>query len=239
MKVSVIIPVYNERRTVRALLEKVKAVSLAKEIIIVDDGSRDGTRELLAGITGTGDGRNEIRTVFLDRNQGKGAAVAAGLRIFSGDPVIIQDADLEYDPEDYHRLIAPIRDGRAKVVYGSRILGRAPRSSLAFYLGGRLVTLCANILYGCRITDEPTCYKVFAAGVIRGMPLREKGFAFCPEVTALVRLAGHRIFEVPISYYPRRRREGKKIRPRDGIEAFRVLLRYRFRRAGGTGNRRV
>lgn len=235
-----IVPVYNERATVLALLARVCAVGLPKEIIVVDDGSRDGSAALLARhAPALAGGGNELKLILCPRNRGKGAAIITGLAAVSGTEVIIQDADLEYDPADYPALLEPIRAGRAKVVYGSRVLGRGPRASLAFYLGGRLVTWWTNLLFGCRISDEPTCYKVFDAGLVCRLPLREKGFAFCPEVTALVCLAGHRIVEVPISYRPRRRREGKKISPLDGLAAAWVLLRYRLRgwfwKKGGEG----
>ena len=223
MKVSVIIPVLNERETILQVLERVAAVPVEKEIIVVDDGSSDGTGELLAQ-------RDDITLVRHPRNRGKGAAVRSGLAHVSGDIVLIQDADLEYDPEEYPQLIAPITQGRARVVYGSRLLKtKNPRSSRAFYWGGRLVTLATNLLYGSRLTDEPTCYKVFATEVIRNLPFEGDGFEWEPEITARILKRGIAIFEVPISYHPRRPDQGKKIRPWDGIKAILTLLRWRFR----------
>ncbi len=223
MKVSVIIPVLNERQTILQVLERVAAVPVEKEIIVVDDGSSDGTWDLLAG-------RKDITLLRHPRNRGKGAAVRTGLGHATGDIVLIQDADLEYDPEEYPRLIAPITQGRARVVYGSRLLGgNNPRSSQAFYWGGRLVTMATNLLYGSRLTDEPTCYKVFASEVIKSLPFEGDGFEWEPEITARILKRGITIFEVPISYHPRRPDQGKKIRPWDGIKAILTLLRWRFR----------
>lgn len=222
---SVIIPCYNEHRTILPILERVQRVAIAKEIIVVDDGSTDGTRDLLAALV---EGLPGITVLFHAANRGKGAAVATGLAHATGRVVIIQDADLEYDPEEYGQIIAPILAGTAQVVYGSRILQQNHYSYRSFYWGGRLVTLVANILYGVRLTDEPTCYKAFTRPLIQGLRLEATGFEFCPEVTAKVLRQGHTIHEVPISYHARPREEGKKIRARDGLLAIWTLLKYRF-----------
>ncbi|HEY8599492.1 MAG TPA: glycosyltransferase family 2 protein [Thermomicrobiales bacterium] len=222
---SVIIPCYNEQRTILAILERVQAVSIVKEIIIVDDGSTDGTRELLAALVA---GLPGVTVLFHEGNRGKGAAVATGLAHAGGRVVIIQDADLEYDPEEYGAVIAPILAGEAQVVYGSRNLQPNHYSYRLFYWGGRLVTLVTNLLYGSRLTDEATCYKAFALPVIQGLHLESAGFEFCPEVTAKVLRRGYAIREVPISYHARPREEGKKIRASDGLRAIWTLLKYRL-----------
>ncbi len=227
MKLSVIMPVLNEEATIGAILERVLAVPLEKEVIVVDDGSSDGTWQALQ--------RYAAFCTLLrhPRNRGKGAAIRTALPHVTGDIVITQDADLEYDPAEYPRLIQPIVEGRADVVYGSRLLnGRSPTAGLLFYLGGRFLTWLANLLYGLRITDEPTGYKVFRTEIIRGLNLQSEGFEFCPEVTALVALSGVPITEVPISYRPRSREQGKKIRWRDGWIAIWTLLRYRLAALG-------
>ena len=162
------------------------------------------------------------------KNQGKGSAIKEGLKYVIGDIVIIQDADLEYEPEDYHLLIKPIIDGRAKIVYGSRIKGGGRKSYWSFYLGGRLLSFLANLLYNAKITDEATCYKVFGADVLKKINLKCERFEFCPEVTAKVRKKGYEIYEVPIHYYPRSIEEGKKINWRDGLEAIWTLIKYKF-----------
>lgn len=224
MKVSVIIPVLNERGTILELLGRVDRSPVDKEIIVVDDGSSDGTAELLAQVR-----EPPITLVVHRRNLGKGGAVRSGLARVSGDIVLIQDADLEYDPEEYPQLIAPILEGRARVVYGSRVMKRDnPRSSQAFYWGGRLVTMATNLLFGSRLTDEPTCYKVFATEVIKQTPWVGDGFEWEPEVTAKLLRRGVEIVETPISYHPRQVEEGKKIRPWDGLKAIWTLIRYRF-----------
>ena len=227
MKLSVIIPCFNERSTILTVLERVQRVDLAKEIIVVDDGSSDGTREILGGLNGQ---FPDVRVHFHPRNRGKGAAVRTGFAQATGDIVIIQDADLEYDPNDYAAVVAPIVAGRAEVVYGSRNLRPNRCSYLTFYWGGRLVTWITNLLFGSRLTDEPTCYKALRRGVIEGLQLRATGFELCPELTAKVLRRGYRIHEVPISYQPRSREAGKKIRARDGLIAIWTLVRYRFLR---------
>jgi glycosyltransferase involved in cell wall biosynthesis len=225
VKLSVIIPCFNERRTILSVLERVQRVDLEKEVIVVDDGSSDGTREILAQLDGRFPG---VRVFFGERNRGKGAAIRAGLEQATGEIVIIQDADLEYDPEEYPTIVAPILAGQAQVVYGSRNMRRNPHHSFAFYWGGRLVTLVANLLYGSRLTDEATCYKAFLRPVIQRLNLNSTGFEFCPEVTAKVLRRGYAIREVPIAYHPRSHDQGKKIRARDGLLAIWTLLKYRF-----------
>jgi dolichol-phosphate mannosyltransferase len=224
VKLSVIMPVYNERGTIEEILRRVCAAALDKEIIVVDDGSSDGTRQYLAGLDEEG-----IKVVFHARNRGKGGAVRTGLAHATGEVVIIQDADLEYDPGDYPALLEPIRQGQAQVVYGSRLLGPGrAHSSAAFYWGGRLITLATNILFNSRLTDEPTCYKVFKREVLESIAFISDGFEWEPEVTAKLLRRGVRITEVPISYHPRKKDQGKKIKPLDGLKALTTLLRYRF-----------
>ncbi len=224
MKLSVIIPVYNEAATIQEILKQVRAVGLAYEIIVVDDGSTDRTRELLKAE------ENQPGTVVIyhDRNQGKGAAVRTGFDRATGEILLIQDADLEYDPRDYPVLLRPIEEGRVKVVYGSRFLG--PRKAMLFWhmLGNKALTLLTNVLYNTILSDMETCYKVFKADAIKGIPLRSRRFEFEPEITAKVLKRGHRIFEVPISYYGREYTEGKKITWREGPKAVWTLIKYRF-----------
>ncbi len=224
MKLSVIMPVYNEKETICEILKQVRAIDLVGEIIIVDDGSTDGTRDLLK--------QEETQpgtiVIYHKYNQGKGAAVRTGFDRATGDILLIQDADLEYDPRDYPLLIRPIVEGRVKVVYGSRFLG--PRKAMLFWhmLGNKFLTLLTNVLYNTILSDMETCYKVFRADVIKGVPLRSHRFEFEPEITAKVLKRGHRIFEVPISYYGREYNEGKKISWRDGPIAAWTLIKYRF-----------
>lgn len=224
MLLSVLIPAYNEINSIDTLLEKIQAVPINKEIIIVDDGSTDGTRERLATFKSI----PNVRVVFHNHNQGKGAAIRTAIQHMTGDIAIVQDADLEYEPQDYLALVAPIAEGKEKVIYGSRFLKPENRHSyFSFYLGGQIVTMLTNMLYNQRLTDEPTCYKVFDANLLRSIPLDCTRFEFCPEVTAKVAKRGIRIKELPISYYPRSIAEGKKISWLDGIEAIWVLLKYR------------
>ena len=224
MLLSVLIPAYNEINSIDTLLEKIQAVPINKEIIIVDDGSTDGTRELLK----TFESVPNIRVVFHAHNQGKGAAIRTAIQHMTGNIAIVQDADLDYEPQDYLALVKPIAEGKEKVVYGSRFLKPENRHSyFSFYIGGQVVTLLTNALFNQRLTDEPTCYKVFDADFLRSIPLECTRFEFCPEVTAKVAKRGIRIKELPISYYPRSIAEGKKISWLDGIEAIWVLLKYR------------
>ncbi len=225
MKVSVIIPTYNEASTIGEVLRAVRAVvgpGLAIEIVVVDDASNDGTPAILEAEAG-------IKRLRHRRNRGKGAAIRTGLSAVTGEVVIIQDADLEYDPRDYPALVAPIRNGEAAVVYGSRILGRNPHSYLRYYYGGCFLTSVFNLLYGARLTDLNTCYKAFRKETILGVGLTGSGFEFCPEVSARLALQGVMIREVPIRYRPRSIAEGKKIRWHDGLRALWTMLSIRWR----------
>jgi dolichol-phosphate mannosyltransferase len=226
MKLSIIIPVYNEEKTVEAIIKKIKQVNLKdveKEIIVVNDGSKDRTLEIINKISG-------IRVINQDKNRGKGFAISTGIKFATGDIILIQDADLEYEPNDYYSLIKPIIDGKYKVVYGSRRLHKknVQYSGISFFIGGLTLTWLANILYGLHITDEPTCYKVFQADVLKKIPLTCKRFEFCPEVTAKVAKKGIKIYEVPIHYYPRDVKHGKKIKPKDWFEAVWTLIKFRI-----------
>lgn len=227
MKLSVIMPVYNERETLRPAVEAVLAVGLADEIIIVDDGSTDGTRQLYPEIAAMDE---SIQVHLHEHNLGKGAAVRTGFSRAAGDIFLIQDADLEYDPRDYPALIRPIVEKRAAVVYGSRFRG-GPTKTMFFWhmVGNKFLTLVTNIVYNTILSDMETCYKVFRADVIRDIPLRAKGFEFEPEITSKVLKRGYRIYEVPISYNGREFEEGKKLNPwKEGPKALYYLLKYRF-----------
>jgi glycosyltransferase involved in cell wall biosynthesis len=221
---SVVMPVYNERDTIEEIIGRVMAVPLRVELIVVDDGSRDGTRDILAGLQ-----QRYTFTLFLQpRNQGKGAALRRGFAAATGDIVVIQDADLEYSPEEFPGLIELICQGRADVVYGSRFLGRHRVFLFTHYLGNRFLTLLTNILYNTMLTDMETCYKVMRAEVLRSMTLESNGFGIEPELTAKIFRRRLRVYEVPISYDGRGYDEGKKIGWRDGVVAVWVLLKYRF-----------
>ena len=228
MKLSIIIPVYNEKETVLKLLERVKAVQVDKEIILIDDGSDDATRDILKGLASERDADGRIKVIFHERNMGKGSAIRTGLKEVTGDIVLVQDADLEYDPTDYPKLIEPIISGKASVVYGSRILGKAPTRSLIFHYGVRFLSFLTNLLYKSKITDEATCYKVFHVSVLKSIKLKCRRFEFCPEITAKILKNGHKIYEVPVTYNPRTYREGKKINWKDGLAAIWTLMKYRI-----------
>ena len=225
MKLSVIIPVYNEKQTILKIVRKVKAVGLEKEILIVDDGSTDGTREELKSL----ERDQEISIFYHDQNRGKGKAIRTALEHVQGDLVIVQDADLEYDPQDYTKLVRPIMEGKTKVVYGSRYLSKENILPFTkFKIGVLLLNWLVKVLYGFHITDEATCYKVFKAELLKSLSLKCKKFEFCPEVTAKVLKRGHNIIELPISYRYRTVEEGKKIGWKDGLSAVLTLIRYRF-----------
>jgi glycosyltransferase involved in cell wall biosynthesis len=238
-RISVVMPVYNERATIEEILARVQAIDLEKEILIVDDGSTDGTREFLSNLVGPAKApmtpqpsegiirRDNIRVFFQDGNRGKGAALRRGFQEAKGRIVIIQDADLEYDPVDYHHLIAPIEAGRADVAYGSRFLG-GPHRVLFFwhYVGNKLLTLLSDMVTNLNLTDVWTCYKAFRREVLGGLDLREDRFGFEQEITSKLAGGGWRMYEVPISYYGRTYAEGKKITWKDGFHALWCLLRY-------------
>jgi len=234
MKLSILIPVYNEQSTIAEMLSRVSSLDIHKEVIIVDDCSTDGTREYLYQLSQdpsvlNSDGKNEIRIFFHPNNQGKGAALRTAIGRVTGEVVIVQDADLEYDPRDYFRLLEPIWDGRADVVYGSRFLG-GPHRVLYFwhYVGNKILTTLSNMLTNLNLSDMETCYKCFRAEVIKKINIRSNRFGFEPEVTAKVAKLKCRIYEVPISYSGRTYEEGKKITWRDGIAALFHVIRYRF-----------
>jgi len=248
MKLSIVIPVFNEKQYIAELIRRVQAVELngvEKEIIIIDDFSTDGTREFLQEMENTREGSDShivndsgsnitidltyLRFFYHGRNMGKGAALRMGIGNATGDVVIIQDADLEYDPKDYTRLLEPIKDGRADVVYGSRFLG-GPHRVLYFrhYIGNKLLTFMSNLLTNINLTDMETCYKVFKMEVLKDIKIEENRFGFEPEITAKIAKNGHRIYEVPISYSGRTYEEGKKINWKDGIKALWYILKYNF-----------
>jgi glycosyltransferase involved in cell wall biosynthesis len=223
MKLSVVVPAYNEARSVTEVVGRLLALDADLEILAVDDGSTDRTWEALQQIDSP-----RLRLLRHPRNRGKGAAIRTALPAARGDYVVIQDADLEYDPRDILALLAEAERTGAVVVYGNRIHGEFSRSYQRYYWGGRLVTLITNLLYGLGIHDEPVGYKLFRRDLLQALPLRCEGFEFCPEVTARVARAGHRIREVPISYAPRSFAQGKKITWKDGAIAVWTLLRLRF-----------
>ena len=229
MKLSIVIPVYNETATLSRIVEMVRSVEVGmeKEILLVDDGSRDGTREVLRKM---GEEHSDLKILFHEVNRGKGAALRTGFAAATGDVVLIQDADLEYDPKEYPRLLAPIVDGHADVVYGSRFLGGGAHRVVFYwhYLGNRLLTTLSNMTTNLNLTDMEVCYKVFRREVIQSIPLRENRFGFEVEITAKVAKRNLKIYEVPISYYGRDYSEGKKIGWQDGFSAIRCILKYRF-----------
>ncbi len=225
MKLSVIIPVYNEAESIKIILKRVQDQNLAHEIVVVDDGSKDGTRDILKEL----DGKGGVRVILHEQNKGKGAAVRTGMGAALGDVLIIQDADLEYDPRDIPSLLQPIEEGVADVVYGSRFLGRARRVTMFWHqVANQMLTFMTNLLYNTILTDMETGYKVFRREVLNGMILRANSFDFEPEFTAKILKRKFRIFEVPITFNPREYSEGKKIKLHDAFEAVWTLLKYRF-----------
>ena len=223
LTVSVVIPIYNECRTLEQLLTLVEAQDVVTEITLVDDGSTDGTRDILKKI----EGRDRCRVLYHDRNRGKGAALRTGFAVVTGDVVLVQDADLEYDPADYPALLEPIFSGRADVVFGSRFLG-GPHRVLYFwhYVGNRFLTLLSNMFNNLNLTDMEVCYKVFRRDVLQQLTLKCDRFGFEPEVTAKVAKLGVRIYEVPVRYYGRTYAEGKKIGWKDGVAALWWIVRF-------------
>ncbi len=225
MKLSIIIPVFNEEETILQVLnkiEKVKLNNIEKEIIIIDDFSTDGTREILQNI-------KKYKIIYHEKNLGKGAAIKTGLKNISGDIILIQDADLEYDPKEYNKLLEPILTNQTKVVYGSRMLGEHKDMYSLHFFGNKFLTLATNIIYQCKITDMETGYKVFKNEVIEGLNLKARRFDFEPEITAKILKRGYKIKEVPIDFInPRSFHQGKKITWKDGIKHFLYLLKYKF-----------
>lgn len=225
MKLSIVISAFNEKSTIQEIINQVKNIAINKQIIVVDDCSTDGTREILKNYSQNED----FIILFHEKNKGKGSAIRTALPYVKGEAVVIQDADLEYEPEDLLNLLKPILENRVEVVYGSRLLNpNNEKSYLRYFLGGRFLTLLANLLYDANITDESTCYKMFKTEVLKSLDLKSNRFGFCPEVTAKIRKKGIPIFEVPIRYTPRKIKQGKKIRWKDGLEAIWTLIKYRL-----------
>lgn len=243
-KISVVIPVYNEKDTICEILRRVEETDMRKEIVVVDDCSKDGTREILQALAerqGRGetqspasDGEDPIelgnlRLFFQGQNQGKGAALRRGFAVATGEIVLVQDADLEYDPRDYPKLLEPIKDGRADVVYGSRFLGGPQRVHYFWhYVANKVLTLLSDIFTNLKLTDMETCYKVFRREVLKDIQLKSNRFGFEPEITAKIAKGKWRIYEVPISYAGRTYEEGKKITWKDGVQALWCIIRFRF-----------
>lgn len=220
---SVVIPVYNERNYILEIIRRVQAVPLPKEIIVVDDASVDGTRELLAALDDL-----TVKVIMHDRNQGKGAALRTGFRQVTGEIVVVQDADLEYDPQEYFRLIKPIQEGKADVVFGSRFAGGEAHRVVYFWhmVGNKLLTFLSNMFTNLTLTDMETCYKVFTRSVLQQLTVSEDRFGFEPEFTARVARMNVRIYEVGIAYHGRSYQEGKKVSWRDGFSALRCIFKY-------------
>lgn len=228
LTLTVVIPCYNEEHFIEKVIERVRAVELADQIVIVDDGSTDKSREILRRLQD--DPRNDDLTIlYHDKNMGKGAALVTGFKAATSDIILIQDADEEYDPRDYPQLLRPLEEGISKVVYGSRFLG-GPRKAMNFWnmVANKMLTLATNVLYNAILSDMETCYKVFRREVVQDMVIRARGFEFEPEFTAKVLKKGIRIYEVPISYNGREWSEGKKIKWHDAPKALWALVKYRF-----------
>lgn len=225
MKLSVLIPVYNERETIEEVIERVRLVSIENEIIVIDDCSTDGTREVLEQLRDKG---KVDHLVLQPKNRGKGAAIRAGIAHATGGAVIIQDADLEYDPAEYARLLGPIEQGKADAVYGSRFAGAGPHRVLYFwhFVGNKLLTLFSNMVTNLNLTDMETCYKMLRRTVLEAIEIEEKRFGIEPEITAKLALGGWRIYEIGISYSGRTYAEGKKINWKDGVSALRCIIKY-------------
>ena len=222
MHLSVIVPVFNEKATVLPLLEKVLAVPIDKEVIIVDDGSTDGTREILRAFQ-----HPDVRIVFHEKNQGKGAAIRTAVREVRGDITLIQDADLEYSPDEYPRLLKPIEEGVADVVYGSRFLGGERRALLFTHaIGNKFLTFLSNAFTNLNLTDMETCYKVFRTEILKSITIKSNRFNFEPEITAKIAKRRARVVEIPISYWGRDYSEGKKIGWKDGVSALVTIVRF-------------
>ena len=234
MKLSVLIPVYNEKNTLSEAIRRVQRVDVSKEIIVIDDGSNDGSREILANLDIDAkkqtDSNNELKVIMKSVNEGKGAAIRSGLAEVTGDVVIVQDADLEYNPQDYPKLLEPIEAGEADVVFGTRFFGGGPHRVLFFwhYVGNQFLTLFSNILTNLNLSDMEVGYKAFRSDILKKIQIKSNRFGFEPEVTVKLAKLGCRIYEVPISYYGRTYKEGKKITWKDGFAAFYCLLRYRL-----------
>jgi dolichol-phosphate mannosyltransferase len=224
MKLSVIVPVYNEKRTIEALLDKVRRSPVEKEIIVVDGNSEDGTKEILKE-------QNKYKNttvIFQKERNGRGGAIKEGIKVATGDIVIFQDADLELDPSDYPDLIKPIEEGKADVVFGSRFLKGKPKMRFLQYLGNYFLNLMVNLLYSQKLTDVETCYQVFNRELVKDIKLKNNNFAFTVELTIKIIKAGYKILEIPIAYIPRGRSEGKKIYWKDGFVSLWTIFKYRF-----------
>jgi len=222
-KLSIIIPAYNEKQTIVQIIQRVQAVNIPKQIIVIDDGSTDGTQEILKKIKSP-----SLKVLFHSQNHGKGFAIRTGIKHATGSHLLIQDADLEYDPQDYRLLLKPIQENKAEVVYGSRFTGEHRNMFFWNKLANNILTFITNLLYNTTLSDMETCYKIFPTPLLKSLPLKCKGFEFEPEVTARILKKGIRIYEVPISYAGREYHQGKKITWQDGFIALFTLLRYRF-----------